>query len=158
MATLDGLPPLREVIQRHGLDARKALGQNFLFDLNLTQKIARSAGSLEGVTVTGEVADVRGHLAAARVAVAPLRLARGVQNKVLEAMAMALPVVATPAAAEGIDHRDTLAVADEALAFASAVADLLDGPGDLGTRARARVVERYGWDAALAPLEAMVKA
>jgi 16S rRNA (adenine1518-N6/adenine1519-N6)-dimethyltransferase len=51
MATLDGLPPLRDVIQRHGLDARKALGQNFLLDLNLTQKIARSAGSLEGVTV-----------------------------------------------------------------------------------------------------------
>jgi 16S rRNA (adenine1518-N6/adenine1519-N6)-dimethyltransferase len=51
MPTLDGLPPLRDVIQRHGLDARKALGQNFLFDLNLTQKIARSAGSLEGVTV-----------------------------------------------------------------------------------------------------------
>jgi 16S rRNA (adenine1518-N6/adenine1519-N6)-dimethyltransferase len=51
MATLDGLPPLRDVIQRFGLDAKKALGQNFLFDLNLTQKIARSAGSLEGVTV-----------------------------------------------------------------------------------------------------------
>ena len=51
MATLDGLPPLRDVIQRHGLDARKALGQNFLLDLNLTQKIARSAGPLEGVTV-----------------------------------------------------------------------------------------------------------
>ena len=51
MATLDGLPPLREVIEKHGLDARKALGQNFLFDLNLTQKIARTAGPLEGVTV-----------------------------------------------------------------------------------------------------------
>ncbi|MCC2609217.1 16S rRNA (adenine(1518)-N(6)/adenine(1519)-N(6))-dimethyltransferase RsmA [Neorhizobium sp. Rsf11] len=51
MATLDGLPPLRDVIQRYGLDARKALGQNFLFDLNLTQKIARSAGPLDGVTV-----------------------------------------------------------------------------------------------------------
>lgn len=51
MATLDGLPPLRDVIQRHGLDAKKSLGQNFLFDLNLTQKIARTAGSLEGVTV-----------------------------------------------------------------------------------------------------------
>ena len=51
MATLDGLPPLRDVIQRHGLDARKALGHNFLLDLNLTQKIARSAGPLEGVTV-----------------------------------------------------------------------------------------------------------
>ncbi|HEX5933442.1 MAG TPA: 16S rRNA (adenine(1518)-N(6)/adenine(1519)-N(6))-dimethyltransferase RsmA [Pseudorhizobium sp.] len=51
MATLDGLPPLRDVIQRHGLDARKALGQNFLLDLNLTQKIARSAGPLEDATV-----------------------------------------------------------------------------------------------------------
>lgn len=51
MATLDGLPPLRDVIQRYGLDARKALGQNFLFDLNLTQKIARSAGPLDGATV-----------------------------------------------------------------------------------------------------------
>ncbi len=51
MATLDGLPPLRDVIQRHGLDAKKSLGQNFLFDLNLTQKIARSSGSLDGVTV-----------------------------------------------------------------------------------------------------------
>lgn len=51
MAAIDGLPPLREVIQKHGLDARKALGQNFLFDLNLTQKIARTAGPLDGVTV-----------------------------------------------------------------------------------------------------------
>ncbi len=51
MATLDGLPPLRDVIQRFDLAAKKSLGQNFLFDLNLTQKIARSAGSLDGVTV-----------------------------------------------------------------------------------------------------------
>jgi 16S rRNA (adenine1518-N6/adenine1519-N6)-dimethyltransferase len=47
----DGLPPLREVIARHGLSARKALGQNFLLDLNLTARIARVAGPLEGVTV-----------------------------------------------------------------------------------------------------------
>jgi 16S rRNA (adenine1518-N6/adenine1519-N6)-dimethyltransferase len=47
----DGLPPLREVVARHGLDARKALGQNFLFDLNLTGKIARAAGPLAGVAV-----------------------------------------------------------------------------------------------------------
>ncbi|TCM57690.1 dimethyladenosine transferase [Rhizobium sp. PP-F2F-G48] len=51
MAAIDGLPPLRDVIQRHGLDAKKALGQNFLLDLNLTQKIARTAGSLEDATV-----------------------------------------------------------------------------------------------------------
>jgi len=51
MAALDGLPPLREVIERFGLDARKALGQNFILDLNLTQKVARTAGPLDGVTV-----------------------------------------------------------------------------------------------------------
>ncbi|MCA0012639.1 16S rRNA (adenine(1518)-N(6)/adenine(1519)-N(6))-dimethyltransferase RsmA [Mesorhizobium sp. B292B1B] len=49
--SMDGLPPLREVIERHGLQAKKALGQNFLFDLNLTGKIARAAGSLAETTV-----------------------------------------------------------------------------------------------------------
>jgi 16S rRNA (adenine1518-N6/adenine1519-N6)-dimethyltransferase len=47
----DGLPPLREVIRRHGLSAKKSLGQNFLLDLNLTGRIARAAGPLEGVRV-----------------------------------------------------------------------------------------------------------
>ena len=47
----DGLPPLREVVERHGLMAQKALGQNFLFDLNLTGRIARAAGPLAGQTV-----------------------------------------------------------------------------------------------------------
>lgn len=47
----DGLPPLREVIARHGLDARKSLGQNFLFDLNLTRRIARSAAPLHASTI-----------------------------------------------------------------------------------------------------------
>jgi 16S rRNA (adenine1518-N6/adenine1519-N6)-dimethyltransferase len=49
--TVDGLPPLREVIERHGLQAKKALGQNFLLDLNLTGKIARAAGNLADTTV-----------------------------------------------------------------------------------------------------------
>lgn len=49
--SIDGLPPLREVIERHGLQAKKALGQNFLFDLNLTGKIARTAGDLSNATV-----------------------------------------------------------------------------------------------------------
>ncbi|TGS08303.1 16S rRNA (adenine(1518)-N(6)/adenine(1519)-N(6))-dimethyltransferase, partial [Mesorhizobium sp. M4B.F.Ca.ET.190.01.1.1] len=49
--TIDGLPPLREVIERHGLQAKKALGQNFLLDLNLTGKIARAAGDLSATTV-----------------------------------------------------------------------------------------------------------
>ncbi|MGF1502716.1 MAG: 16S rRNA (adenine(1518)-N(6)/adenine(1519)-N(6))-dimethyltransferase RsmA [Paracoccaceae bacterium] len=50
-ATADGLPPLREVIAAHGLTARKSLGQNFLLDLNLTRRIARAAGPLDGATV-----------------------------------------------------------------------------------------------------------
>ena len=50
MSTIDDLPPLREVIARHNLSARKSLGQNFLLDLNLTARIARAAGPLEGVT------------------------------------------------------------------------------------------------------------
>ncbi len=51
MSPDDGLPPLRDVVARHGLEPRKALGQNFLYDLNLTGRIARAAGSLAGVTV-----------------------------------------------------------------------------------------------------------
>jgi 16S rRNA (adenine1518-N6/adenine1519-N6)-dimethyltransferase len=51
MTQIDDLPPLREVIRRHGLSAKKSLGQNFLLDLNLTTRIARAGGALEGVTV-----------------------------------------------------------------------------------------------------------
>ena len=51
MSQIDSLPPLREVIAEHGLRAKKELGQNFLLDLNLTARIARSAGDLNDVTV-----------------------------------------------------------------------------------------------------------
>lgn len=51
MSAEDGLPPLRDVIAAHGLDAKKSLGQNFLLDLNLTSRIARTAGPLDDVTV-----------------------------------------------------------------------------------------------------------
>jgi 16S rRNA (adenine1518-N6/adenine1519-N6)-dimethyltransferase len=51
VSQIDDLPPLREVVQAHGLMAKKSLGQNFLFDLNLTSRIARSAGSLDDATV-----------------------------------------------------------------------------------------------------------
>ncbi len=51
MSQIDGLPPLRDVIRKHELQAKKSLGQNFLLDLNLTSRIARAGGSLDGVTV-----------------------------------------------------------------------------------------------------------
>ncbi|MBD8639279.1 glycosyltransferase [Sphingomonas sp. CFBP 13733] len=112
----------------------------------------------DAVIVTGAVDDVRGWLAAAEVCVAPLKLARGIQNKVLEAMAMARPVVASAAAAEGIDHAGTIRVAADASEFAAQVRALLDAPADaadLGRAARAQVLRRYGWDARLAPLDAL---
>jgi sugar transferase (PEP-CTERM/EpsH1 system associated) len=119
----------------------------------------RSLADLPGVLVIGEVPDVRGWLAATAVAVAPLGLARGIQNKVREAMAMARPVVASPAAAEGIDHAGTVRVADGTPAFAAAVIELIRDPVDaaaLGRRARAQTIERYGWDARLAALDPLL--
>ncbi len=112
----------------------------------------------EGVIVTGAVDDVRGWLAAATVCVAPLKLARGIQNKVLEAMAMARPVVASAAAAEGIDHAGAIRVAGDAADFAKQVCAVIEEPGHaatLGAMARAQVLRRYGWDARLAPLDAL---
>jgi 16S rRNA (adenine1518-N6/adenine1519-N6)-dimethyltransferase len=69
----DGLPPLREVIRQHGLVARKSLGQNFLFDLNLTARIARAAGELAGVTVL-EVGPGPGGLTRALLALGTARV------------------------------------------------------------------------------------
>lgn len=118
-------------------------------------------GGLPGVEVTGAVDDVRGWLAAADVVVAPLRIARGIQNKVLEAMAMARPVVASRAAAEGIDAKagEHLLVASDPQAEAQAVLALLadaDWRQALGTAARQQVERRYDWAATLAPLPAML--
>ena len=114
------------------------------------------------VTVTGTVDDVRPYLAHAAVVVAPLRIARGVQNKVLEGMAMARPVVATPEALEGIDAAPgrEVAVAGDARGFALAVAAALGGRGAeaMGAAARRRVIEAYGWDPALARLDAALEA
>ncbi|KKW89635.1 TIGR03087 family PEP-CTERM/XrtA system glycosyltransferase [Sphingobium chungbukense] len=124
-------------------------------------KPVRALAELPGVIVTGAVPDVRGWLAAADVVVAPLRIARGIQNKVLEAMAMARPVVASPQAAEGIDARDGnhLLIAADPAQEAEAVVALLDDrdrAGRLGQAARARMEERYRWSATLAGLPAML--
>ncbi|WP_404370128.1 TIGR03087 family PEP-CTERM/XrtA system glycosyltransferase [Sphingomonas sp. MMS24-J45] len=119
----------------------------------------QALGKRTGVIVTGEVADVRGWLAAASVVVAPLKLARGVQNKVLEAMAMARPVVASVPAAEGIDHADTIRVGgtgDDIAAQVVAILDDLDGAAQMGRDARAQVRARYSWEARLAPLAAIM--
>lgn len=115
--------------------------------------------SLPGVTVTGAVDDVRSYLAAADLVVAPLRIARGIQNKVLEAMAMARPVLASTAAAEGIEATDGehFAVAASPEVEAKLASELLSDSTRrdiMGQAARAHVLAHYGWKAALDPLEA----
>ncbi|KQM19725.1 TIGR03087 family PEP-CTERM/XrtA system glycosyltransferase [Novosphingobium sp. Leaf2] len=110
-----------------------------------------------GVHVWGRVEDIRPWLAAADVALVPLEIARGVQNKVLEAMAMALPVVLSPGAAIGIDAVDGrhFAVRESNAAMAQAIIDLAHVPDTarvLGTAAREWIVQHASWDAALARL------
>ena len=144
------LPAIRA---RHPATRFVVVGQN-------PAPAVRALEGLPGVTVTGTVGDVRPYLAHAALAVAPLRLARGIQNKVLEAMAMALPVVATPQAFEGIHAtpgRDLLVAGDPA-AFAAAVSAVLEGrhPG-LGRAARAAVLAGHDWRATLAPLDALLR-
>ncbi|WP_370462935.1 TIGR03087 family PEP-CTERM/XrtA system glycosyltransferase [Parasphingopyxis sp. CP4] len=115
----------------------------------------------EGVTVTGAVDEIRSWVAAADVVVAPLRIARGIQNKVLEAMAMARPVVASRLAFEGIDavpQRDLL-VADTPAQEAELVVQVLNNVSDadaMGRAARNRMLERYRWDRTLAPLAGLI--
>jgi glycosyltransferase involved in cell wall biosynthesis len=100
------------------------------------------------------VPDVRPYVQHARLAVAPLRVARGVQNKVFEAMAMARPVVVSSAVAQGI-HAAALSefdVAGEAREFAHKVLSLLESAAgeEMGRRARERALNDYDWDAQLA--------
>jgi sugar transferase (PEP-CTERM/EpsH1 system associated) len=121
----------------------------------------RALARLPGVEVTGAVPKVWPHLAEATVVVAPLRFARGIQNKVLEGLAAARPVVATSAALEGLEAapgREVLA-ADEPAAFAEAVLQVLEGdaPQDLGSRGREFVESRHRWDLQLRKLDGLVE-
>ena len=110
------------------------------------------------VRVTGRVSDVRPFVACAELVVAPLTIARGIQNKVLEAMAMARPVVASPEAAEGVraqPGRDLL-VASGADATADAVGAVLAGRHPtVGIAARRAMVEGYAWSNTLAGLDGL---
>ncbi len=122
-------------------------------------QVVRDLAQLPGVTVTGRVEDVRPWLRHARLAVAPLRIARGVQNKVLEAMAMALPVVASAQALEGIQATpgQDLLMADSAARFAEQVMALLSGAHpDMGAAARAAMLGHYAWPDNLRRVDALL--
>lgn len=116
----------------------------------------------EAVTVTGRVPDVRPYLAHADAVVAPLRIARGIQNKVLEGMAMGKAVVATPQALEGILAQDggEVWMAEDARGQAEALSRLLRDPGQaraMGEAARKRVSADYTWAPNLSRLDALLR-
>jgi len=117
----------------------------------------------DAVRVTGTVADVRPWLQHAAVVVAPLRLARGVQNKVLEAMAMGRPIVTTRSCAEAIDAApgQYLYAVESAADCVDAVTTVLVSPESserMGCEARAQVIRLYGWEARLAPIDRCLEA
>jgi polysaccharide biosynthesis protein PslH len=148
----------------HAMPAIRAAHPETTFAIvgrNPTQAVV-DLSALPGVMVTGAVEDVRTWLAGADVVVAPLRIARGIQNKVLEAMAMARPVVASAAAAEGIDAKDKrhFRIAKTVQQETDIVAELLadnDARLALGAAARTHVIAHYGWEGQLAPLDRIMQ-
>ena len=118
--------------------------------------------ALDGVDVTGAVPDVRPYLHGAAAIVAPLRIARGIQNKVLEGMAAGRPVIVTSQALEGIDarHGRDVLVADTSEDMARAAIAVLRGqaPEGLGAAGRAYVVAHHRWQEQLGGLDSLVAA
>jgi|GEM_PF-39802 len=122
----------------------------------------RDLARLPGVTVTGDVPDVRPHVATAAVTVAPLAIARGTQNKILEAMAMGVPTVATPLAARGVDAEAgvDIVVASTPEQYAEAVLRLLADPSarrQVAEAARRRVVTRHSWARSMTQLDGLIE-
>lgn len=133
----------------------------YIVGSNPTQQVL-ALGAHEGVHVTGRVEDIRPFLADAAAAVAPMRIARGIQNKVLEAMAMARPVVTTSQGLEGIEAVPGrhLLLADDAESFADATVEAIRGSDSerWGSEARSLVVERFTWAAQLAAFDRLIGA
>lgn len=120
----------------------------------------RALESLNGVRVVGRVPDMRPWLQHAGAAVAPLRIARGIQNKVLEAFAMARPVVVTPAALDGVDAGTDYPFCGETpeqLAELTLAALNEEAGGAVGRRMREHVVQKYGWESRLAGILGLIE-
>jgi sugar transferase (PEP-CTERM/EpsH1 system associated) len=140
-----------------GILGRVPTARFFVVGARPTEAV-RALGRREGVTVTGAVKDIRPYLAHAKLAVAPLRIARGIQNKILEAMAMGKPVLASSAAMEGIEAGGLPAAvtAESPAEWCEAVASLLDRPaGAAGNREF--VERRYSWRNSLGRLDTLLE-
>ncbi len=122
----------------------------------------RKLGELPGVTVTGSVPDVRPFVRASALMVAPLNIARGTQNKILEAMAMGVPVVTSTVAAGGVDAQSEahFLVADTPEAYARAILRILDSPAErqrLALAGRERMLSNHAWLHSMQRLDGIVE-
>jgi sugar transferase (PEP-CTERM/EpsH1 system associated) len=124
--------------------------------------VVQKLGELAGVTVTGSVPDVRPYLRRSAVMVAPLTIARGTQNKILEAMAAGVPVVTSTVAAGGVDAiaGTHLLVADGAEDVAAATLSLMENPerrAQIARAARGRVLSNHAWDRSMRRLDGIIE-
>lgn len=122
----------------------------------------RALGEIDGVTVTGTVPDVRPYVTRAALTVAPLRIARGTQNKILEAMAMGIPVVCSQIAAGGVDAipGEHLLAADSPTDQADAILRVLEDPAlreRLARAGRERVLTNHAWPSSMRRLDAIIE-
>jgi sugar transferase (PEP-CTERM/EpsH1 system associated) len=125
-----------------------------LVGANPTRRLQDLSGGSPSVVVTGTVPDVRPYLWRAAVAAAPLHVARGVQNKVLEAVAAGLPAVITPAVAGGLPPEilPACTIADSAEAFGDALCRLLSADDERGRLVRSARLDALDWHTRLAPM------
>lgn len=118
----------------------------------------RALGKLPGVVVTGSVPDVRPYVRKSALMVAPLSIARGTQNKILEAMAMGVPVIASEIAAGGVDARapEHFLTATSRETYRDAVLRVLDDPAErarLALAGRARMLSHHSWESSMRRLD-----
>jgi hypothetical protein len=121
----------------------------------------RALARIPGVTVTGTVPDVRPYARGSALSIAPLSIARGTQNKILESLAMGVPVVCSSLAARGVDAipGEHLLTADTPNEFAAAVLRLMTDPAErrrLATAGRARVVSHHNWADTMAKVDQLI--
>ncbi|MBX3636489.1 MAG: TIGR03087 family PEP-CTERM/XrtA system glycosyltransferase [Rubrivivax sp.] len=122
----------------------------------------RALGELPGVTVTGSVPDVRPYIRGSALMVAPLAIARGTQNKILEAMAMGVPVVTSRVAAGGVDAEADahLLVADTPQELSAAILRLVENPAErarLANSGRERMLGHHSWPRSMQRLDAIIE-
>jgi len=122
----------------------------------------RKLGERPGVTVTGSVPDVRPYVRRSALMVAPLAIARGTQNKILEAMAMGVPVVTSRIAAGGVDAEAPahLLVADTPAELAAAIFRIVESPVErerLATAGRERMLSHHAWPRSMERLDAIIE-